>query len=106
MNWLTKWFIHQPVGANLLMFAILVSGLLAYGQLRVESFPQIAPSSIAISVSYPGGSAQQIDDSVTQRCFSRYSWPIHHRQGGVATRRALATSKAGADTTRTSHNSG
>lgn len=67
MNWLTKWFIHHPVGANLLMFAILVSGLLAYGQLRVESFPQIAPSSIAISVSYPGGSAQQIDDSVTQR---------------------------------------
>ncbi|EPN8460633.1 efflux RND transporter permease subunit [Vibrio cidicii] len=67
MNWLTKWLIHHPVGANLLMYAILISGLLAYGQLRVESFPQIAPSSIAISVSYPGGSAQQIDDGVTQR---------------------------------------
>nr|WP_086939921.1 efflux RND transporter permease subunit [Thaumasiovibrio occultus] len=67
MSWLTKWFINNPVGANLLMFSIIASGLLAVGQLRVESFPQIAPSSVMISVAYPGGTATQIDESVTQR---------------------------------------
>ncbi|WED24400.1 efflux RND transporter permease subunit [Vibrio sp. JC009] len=67
MNWLTKWFIDNPVAANLLMFAIIASGVLAYGQLRVESFPQIAPSGIVINVAYPGGTARQIDESITQR---------------------------------------
>lgn len=67
MSWLTKWFINNPVGANLLMLAIIASGVLAFGQLRVESFPQIAPSSISITVAYPGGSAKQIDESITQR---------------------------------------
>ncbi|HFQ5433014.1 TPA: efflux RND transporter permease subunit [Vibrio vulnificus] len=67
MTWMTKWFITNPVAANLLMMAIVVSGVLAFGQLRVESFPQIAPSSISITVAYPGGTAQQIDESVTQR---------------------------------------
>lgn len=67
MSWLTKWFINNPVGANLLMLAIIASGVMAFGQLRVESFPQISPSSIVISVAYPGGTAKQIDESVTQR---------------------------------------
>ncbi|MDA0153524.1 efflux RND transporter permease subunit [Vibrio sp. Makdt] len=67
MSWMTKWFINNPVAANLLMMAIVISGVLAFGQLRVEPFPQIAPSSISITVAYPGGTAQQIDESVTQR---------------------------------------
>lgn len=67
MSWLTKWFIHNPVGANLLMLAILASGVMAFSQLRVESFPQIAPSSVLITVDYPGSTAEQIDQSVTQR---------------------------------------
>ncbi|KZX02043.1 acriflavine resistance protein B [Pseudoalteromonas luteoviolacea] len=67
MSWLTKWFIDNSVAANLLMFAIIVSGVLAFGQLRVESFPQIAPSSISITVPYPGGTAAQIDKGITQR---------------------------------------
>ncbi|NOH35975.1 efflux RND transporter permease subunit [Vibrio chagasii] len=67
MSWMTKWYINNPVAANLLMMAIVISGVLAFGQLRVESFPQIAPSSISITVAYPGGTAQQIDESVTQR---------------------------------------
>ncbi len=67
MSWLTKWFINNSVSANLLMLAIIASGVMAFGQLRVESFPQIAPSSISITVAYPGGSAKQIDESITQR---------------------------------------
>lgn len=67
MNWLTKWFIHNPVGANLLMVAIIAAGFLSFSQLRVESFPQIAPSSLVVHVAYPGATAKQIDQSITQR---------------------------------------
>ncbi|KNC67623.1 efflux RND transporter permease subunit [Pseudoalteromonas ardens] len=67
MSWLSKWFINNPVAANLLMAMVIAGGLLAFGQLRVESFPQIAPSSISIQVAYPGGTARQIDESITQR---------------------------------------
>ncbi|WP_163130540.1 efflux RND transporter permease subunit [Agarivorans sp. Alg241-V36] len=67
MRTLSHWFLHNSVAANLLMLAIIVAGLLSLKQLRVESFPQIAPSSLVISVAYPGGTAKQIDQSVTQR---------------------------------------
>ncbi|MDK2595385.1 efflux RND transporter permease subunit [Pseudoalteromonas obscura] len=67
MSWLTKWFIDNTVAANLLMLAIIASGVLALGQLRVESFPQIPPSTITITVPYPGGTAAQIDEGITQR---------------------------------------
>lgn len=67
MKWLTRWFLDNPVAANLLMLFFLVAGYLSAGQIRVESFPQIAPTRLTISVVYPGGTPQQIDSSITQR---------------------------------------
>lgn len=67
MNALSRWFINNPVAANLLMLALLIGGFLALTYLRVETFPQIEPSSISITVAYPGGTAKQIDEGVTQR---------------------------------------
>lgn len=67
MKWLTRWFLDNPVAANLLMVFILVSGYLTIGDIRVESFPQIAPTRLTISVVYPGGTPEQIDASITQR---------------------------------------
>ncbi len=67
MRFLTRWFLDNPVAANLLMLTFLVGGVLSLGQLRVESFPQIAPSSLVVSVVYPGGTARQVDEGITQR---------------------------------------
>lgn len=67
MKWLTRWFLDNPVAANLLMAFILVSGFLTMDNIRVESFPQIAPTRLTISVVYPGGTPEQIDASITQR---------------------------------------
>ncbi|TQV74494.1 efflux RND transporter permease subunit [Exilibacterium tricleocarpae] len=67
MTWLTRWFLDNPVAANLLMVLILVGGTLSLGTLRVESFPQTPPTQLVISVVYPGGTARQVDDSITQR---------------------------------------
>ncbi|WP_035479205.1 efflux RND transporter permease subunit [Aliagarivorans marinus] len=67
MNSLTRWFLDNPVAANLLMAFILISGLLTYQSMRVEIFPQIAPTRLSIEVSYPGGTASQVDQGITQR---------------------------------------
>ncbi len=67
MKFLTRWFIENPVAANLLMVMILAAGLLSFTHIRVESFPQMAPNQLAISVAYPGGTAKQVDESITQR---------------------------------------
>lgn len=67
MKTTVRWFLDNPVAANLLMLTLLVGGVLSLGQLRIESFPQVAPSSLVISVAYPGGTARQVDEGITQR---------------------------------------
>lgn len=67
MTIVTKWFLDNPVAANLLMVFILVAGFLSFNSLRVESFPQVPPSRLIIDVSYPGGTAKQVDEGITQR---------------------------------------
>lgn len=67
MSWLTSWFIRNPVAANLLMLLILAGGALSLTTLRIESFPQIAPTQLEISVVYHGASARQVDEGITQR---------------------------------------
>lgn len=67
MQWLTRWFLDNPIAANLLMALVLVSGYLSVQHIRVESFPQIEATELTISVVYPGGTAEQIDENITQR---------------------------------------
>lgn len=67
MKWLTRWFLDNPVAANLLMLFVLAAGLLSLSTIRVESFPQIPPSQLLISVAYPGGTPKQVDEGITQR---------------------------------------
>ncbi|MCG8415039.1 MAG: efflux RND transporter permease subunit [Pseudomonadales bacterium] len=67
MKFLTRWFLDNPVAANLLMVFILVAGILTYSTLRVESFPQIPATQLIISVTYPGGTPRQVDEGITQR---------------------------------------
>ncbi len=67
MKILTRWFLDNPVAANLLMVFVIATGLLTLPNLRVESFPQIPPTEVEISVVYPGGTARQVDEGITQR---------------------------------------
>ncbi len=67
MHQLTAWFTRNPVAANLLMLLILLAGFLTLSGMRIESFPRIPPRSITISVVYPGATAAQVDEGVTQK---------------------------------------
>ncbi|MCP5533951.1 MAG: efflux RND transporter permease subunit [Akkermansiaceae bacterium] len=61
-----RFFIHRPIFAWVIAIMIMLAGLLAIRQLPVSQYPAIAPPQIAINATYPGASAQTVQDTVTQ----------------------------------------
>jgi len=62
---MAKFFIDRPVFAWVIALFILLGGALAITTLPVAQYPTIAPPSIVVSASYPGATAQVLDDAVT-----------------------------------------
>ena len=60
-----KFFIDRPVFAWVLAIFIILAGALAITGLPVSQYPSIAPPTIVVTASYPGATAQTLDDSVT-----------------------------------------
>ncbi|WP_221796871.1 efflux RND transporter permease subunit [Oceanobacter mangrovi] len=63
---MAKFFIDRPVFAWVIAIIIMVAGGLSLVNLPVQQYPTIAPPSVAIEATYPGASAQTLEDSVTQ----------------------------------------
>jgi len=62
---LAKFFIDRPVFAWVIAILILLGGSLALKKLPVSQYPTVAPPAIAFNITYPGASAQVIEDTVT-----------------------------------------
>ena len=67
MHALTRWFIRNPVAANLLMVLILFLGAQTLFGMRIEGFPRVPPESVEVTVEYPDATAEQVDELVTQK---------------------------------------
>lgn len=63
---MARFFIDRPIFAWVIAIIIMLAGLLALTQLPISRYPTIAPPSVTISASYPGASAQAVENSVTQ----------------------------------------
>ncbi len=61
-----KFFINRPIFAWVIAIMIMLVGLLSIKSLPVSQYPPIAPPQIAINATYPGASAQTVQDTVTQ----------------------------------------
>ncbi len=61
-----RFFINRPIFAWVIAIMIMLAGLLAIKSLPVSQYPPIAPPQITINASYPGASAQTVQDTVTQ----------------------------------------
>ena len=62
----SKFFLKRPVFAWVIAIIIMAAGCLAIYNLPISQFPQMAPPSIAITCTYPGASAETVENSVTQ----------------------------------------
>ena len=67
MHALTAWFIRNPVAANLMMVLIFFLGAQTLFSMRIEGFPRVPPETVEITVEYPGATAEQVDELVTQK---------------------------------------
>ena len=61
---MAAFFIGRPVFAWVISLFILVLGAVSITQLPVAQYPSVAPPSIVVSATYPGASAQVLEDSV------------------------------------------
>ena len=61
---MAQFFIDRPIFAWVIALFILVFGGVAIKQLPVAQYPTVAPPSIILTATYPGASAQTLEDSV------------------------------------------
>ena len=60
-----RFFIDRPIFAWVISILILVAGALSLTKLPVAQYPSIAPPSVAITATYPGASAETLQNTVT-----------------------------------------
>ena len=60
----SRFFIDRPIFAWVIALFIVVLGAAAITKLPVAQYPTVAPPSIVINATYPGASAQVMEDSV------------------------------------------
>lgn len=63
---MSRIFIERPIFAWVIAIVIMLAGLGAIFSLPIEQYPDIAPPQVNIRASYPGASAETIENSVTQ----------------------------------------
>ncbi len=64
---LIRWFVNNPVAANLLMVLLLLSGAISAATMRTEVFPTFTARNIVVSVIYPGATPEDVEQSITRR---------------------------------------
>jgi multidrug efflux pump len=72
---MSAFFIDRPVFAWVLGLVLMLVGGLSIFELPIAQYPSIAPPQIAITVSYPGASAQTVADTVVR--------PIDQQMSGL-----------------------
>lgn len=63
---MARFFIHRPIFAWVIALVIMLAGIISLFTMSISQYPTIAPPKITISASYPGASAQTIENTVTQ----------------------------------------
>ena len=72
---LSHFFIDRPVFAGVIAVLITLVGAIAYPNLPVSQYPEIAPPTVNVTASYPGASAEILADAVAT--------PIEQQINGV-----------------------
>lgn len=63
---MARFFIHRPIFAWVIALVIMLAGVITLTQMPIAQYPTVAPPKITISATYPGASAETIENTVTQ----------------------------------------
>ncbi|TVZ39557.1 multidrug efflux pump subunit AcrB [Alteromonadaceae bacterium 2753L.S.0a.02] len=67
MNGIIRWFIDNPIAANLLMLAMLIGGWVGSGVVKKETFPAYTGNIIEINMAYPGAGPAEVEQQIVVR---------------------------------------
>jgi hydrophobe/amphiphile efflux-1 (HAE1) family protein len=87
-----NFFIDRPIFASVLAIVIVVAGAVAIPFLPIAMFPEITPPQVVVTATYPGASAEVVEQSVTT--------PIEQQVNGVE-HMIYMSSRSGSDGTMT-----
>ena len=59
-----KHFIERPVLASVISIVIVIAGIIGLSTLPIEQYPDIAPPTVMVRATYPGASAETIQNAV------------------------------------------
>ncbi|AXY59413.1 multidrug efflux RND transporter permease subunit AdeJ [Acinetobacter sp. WCHAc010052] len=63
---MAQFFIHRPIFAWVIALVIMLAGVLTLTKMPIAQYPTIAPPTVSISATYPGASAETVENTVTQ----------------------------------------
>ena len=63
---MAHFFIHRPIFAWVIALVIMLAGVITLSQMPISQYPTIAPPKVSISATYPGASAETVENTVTQ----------------------------------------
>jgi multidrug efflux pump subunit AcrB len=67
VNSAIAWFARNSVATNLLMWAMLLGGVLAWPTLRQEMFPDIDLEVVTVTAPYPGAAPAEVEEALVTR---------------------------------------
>ncbi len=67
MEGLIRWWVRNPVAANLLMLIIVTAGWLGLRDIEKEVFPSVQPDIVQVEIIWPGASPKEVEQQVIQR---------------------------------------
>ena len=82
----SRFFIHRPIFAMVLSAFIVIAGLAAMGTLPVAQYPEIAPPVVTVTATYPGASAEVLEQTVAA--------PLENQINGVEDMLYMASTSA------------
>ncbi|HLS70045.1 MAG TPA: efflux RND transporter permease subunit, partial [Chitinophagaceae bacterium] len=59
-----NYIINRPILATVISIIIVLLGIIGMSKLAITRFPDIAPPSVVVSMSYPGASSETVAESV------------------------------------------
>jgi hydrophobe/amphiphile efflux-1 (HAE1) family protein len=89
---MVAYFIDRPIFASVLAIVIVVAGAVAIPFLPIAQYPEITPPQVVVQATYPGASAEVVEQSVTT--------PIEQQVNGVEDMLYMS-SRSGSDGTMT-----
>ena len=63
---MAQFFIDRPVFAWVIAIVVMLAGAISIINLPIAQYPEIAPPAVSIRATYPGASAQTVEDTVIQ----------------------------------------